>query len=377
MNLRRFFSIVRKELIHIRRDRASLGMIIGMPVMMILLFGYAVTTEVNHIEMAVFDQSQTRESREYIQKFRSSNYFNPDYFAKSKGELNDLLDSGTVKAGLIIPPDFALLLKRGKSPQVQLVVDGSDPTVARTAFQSGVLVSQVYSISLQQQTLNQRGIRLNGSMGIDLRTKVWYNPNMVSTFFMIPGLIGLIMQNLTVMLTAFALVRERERGTIEQLIVTPVTAKELILGKLLPYVLIGFFDFLLALFLGTYWFAVPIKGSFLLLLSLAACFLICALAIGMLISTVAKTQLQAMQMAFLTLLPSILLSGYIFPREGMPAPIKVLGYLIPLTYFLKILRSIIVKGVGLPYLWRDTLALGFLCTVLLGVAVLRFRKKLD
>lgn len=377
MSLQRLFTIVKKEFLHIIRDRASFAIAVLMPVIFILLLGYAVNTEVENVKIAVFDQDMTPESRELVQKFANSNYYQPGIFVNSVKDIEELLDRGAVKAAVIIPSSFSKELKRGGSPQIQLIIDGSDPTVARTALQSGMLISKMYSFGMQELEMKKRGIAPLKVGNIDIRTRVWYNPNLETTKFTIPGLIGLIMQNVTVMLTAFALVREKERGTIEQLIVTPIRSIELILGKMIPYILIGSLDFLIALFFGTYWFNVPIKGNVLLLIILGFGFVICALAVGMLISTVAQNQLQAMQMAILFVLPSVLLSGFIFPREAMPPVIRAAGYAIPLTYFLNILRGIILKGVNIGYLWRDVVILSVLGIVLLAVATARFRKKLD
>ncbi len=348
-----------------------------MPVMFMLIFGYAVNTEVDDISMAVYDQDKTQESRELIEKFAQSNYFKPNIYVNSIKDIERLIDSGDVKSAIVISAGFSKELKRGKSPQVQLIIDGTDPTVARTALQSGLLISKIYSIKIQQKNSKLRGMTAQILGGIDMRTRVWYNPNLETPKFTIPGLIGLIMQNITVMLTAFALVREKEKGTIEQLIVTPVKSWELILGKMIPYILIGSSEFLIALFFGSYWFNVPVRGNLLLLIALGFGFVICALAIGMLVSTVAKNQLQAMQMAFLFLLPSVLLSGFVFPREAMPKIIQFIGYFIPLTYFLKILRGIILKGIGMDYLWREVSILSAMGILLLLVASFRFKKKLD
>jgi ABC-2 type transport system permease protein len=261
-------------------------------------------------------------------------------------------------------------------PQVQLIIDGSDPTTARTAFSSGMMAGERHGIKVMAE-LGEKLPQKPQMGGVEVSTRVLYNPSLRNQNFTIPGLVGLIMQNITVLLTAFALVRERERGTIEQLIVTPVKSSELILGKLTPYVLIGFLDFLFSLALGMLWFQVPIRGSIGLLIFLGAGFVICALAIGILISTISKTQLQAMQLSFLIILPSVLLSGFVFPREAMPQIIQWLGYAMPLTYFLNILRGIITKGIGMEYLIKDVAMLFGLGVFLLSLSVVRFRKKLD
>ncbi|NJD01652.1 MAG: ABC transporter permease [Ruminiclostridium sp.] len=376
-SLQRFLTIIKKEFIQVKRDPISLKLPIAMPIMMMLLFGYAVNTEADKIKTAVFDQSKTQESREYIDKFAASGYFDILYNTSSEKELSDLIDSGKAKAGIIIPSDYANKLNRGKTPQTQLVIDGTDPTTARTALSSGLLVSETYSRTFKEAALRKIGVSAITTPGVAINTRVWYNPNLKSSRFTIPGVVGLILQNITIMLTAFALVREKERSTIEQLIVTPVTSVELILGKLVPYVVIGYAGFLFALSLCILWFRVNVAGSLGLLLLLGFLFVYCSLSIGMLISTFAKNQLQAMMVMVVVLLPSILLSGFIFPREGMPVIIEWLGYAIPLTYFLNIIRGIMLKGIGIGFLWNDVIALGIFTFVILSVAMLRFRKSLD
>lgn len=373
----RFLSIVKKEFIQVKRDPISLRLPFAMPIMMMLLFGYAVNTEVDRIRTAVFDQSRTQESREYVEKFIASNYFDIRYNVSSQRELSDLMDGGKIKAGLIIPSDFAQKIQRKKTPQTQLIIDGTDPTTARTALNSGLLVSEVYSRTFKEAALKKLGASGAQLPGVAISSRVWYNPNLKSTRFTIPGLVGLILQNITILLTAFALVREKERSTIEQLIVTPIRPAELILGKLVPYVLIGYAGFLFSLALCIFWFGVNVSGSLALLLVLGFLFVYCSLSIGMLISTFAKTQMAAMMVAFIVLLPSILLSGFVFPREAMPTLINLTGYLIPLTYFLDIIRGIMLKGVGIQYLWNDVIALCIFTVVILSIAVLRFRKSLD
>lgn len=378
MNMQRFLSIMKKEFIQVMRDKFSLRMPLVLPIMMLLLFGYAVKPDVENIPLVVFDQSNTQESREYIDKFKVSNYFIPKYAVFSENKLVELIESGAAKAGIIIPSDYAKMLKQNKVPQTKLIIDGSDSTVARTALNSGILISQMYSLSQKEQFLAKKGANAAANApGIELSTKVWYNPNMESVVFTVPGLIALILQNITILLTAFALVREKERSTIEQLIVTPMKSSELILGKMIPYIVIGYFGFLTTFILGTWWFNVPVAGSITLLLLTGLLFVIVALAMGMLISTLAENQLQAMQVTFVILLPSILLSGFIFPRDDMPLIIKGISYIIPLTYFLEIVRGIMLKGIGMKYLWPDVAALFGFMAVLLSIATLRFKKSLD
>jgi ABC-2 type transport system permease protein len=377
MKLQRLLTITRKEFIHIKRDKASLVMALVAPVMMLLIFGFAVNTDVNHVNLVVADSSRTPESRELIEKFNNSYYFRTYEVVESSEQVEEYIDKGKVKVGLVIPPDYARDLKRGRTAEIQIMVDGSDPTIARTAMSYSVILANNHSIKLRE-LYSKNAIKAPGSAsGLNARPLVLYNPTLESSKFNVPGVVGLILQNITIILTAFAMVRERERGTIEQLIMTPVTSLELIVGKLIPYVAIGFYDFIVILILSYLMFGVAIKGSLLLLILLGFIFLIGALAMGMLISTVAKSQLQAMQAAMLFILPSVLLSGFMFPREAMPKLIYAISSTFPITYFLEILRGIIVKGVGLKYLAGVTAVLMLQIAVIILITMKKFRKTLD
>ncbi|MFA5881581.1 MAG: ABC transporter permease [Eubacteriales bacterium] len=377
MNMQRLLSIIKKEIIQIKRDPPSLIMAFVLPIIMLLIFGYAVTTDVEHIKTAVFDEDKSAESRGLVQMFKNTGYFDPDLNVSNFKEMTYLIDSGKARVGIIIPPDYSKKLRRNEPAQLQLLVDGSDPLVARTALSTAQVITQSKSFDLKIKTLQQTGLGISLKPAVDLRYRVWYNPNMESMKFNIPGLIGLIMQNITMLLTAFALVRERERGTLEQLIITPVKPIELIVGKLVPYIVIAFLDVLVILGFGIFWFNVPVNGSVVELLGLSFVFLMGALGLGMFVSTVAKTQLQAMQIGFMIILPSVLLSGFMFPRESMPKIIQTIGYFIPLTYFLRILRGIILKGVGIHYLWKDVLLLAVFGAVILTLSIIRMKKRLD
>ena len=373
----RFIAVLKKEFIHIRRDRASLVMAVAMPIGMLLLFGYAVNTDVEHLPAVVWDQSQTSDSRDFITSVRNTQYLNPDNFVQGYAQIEDFLDSGKARAAVIIPPDFGKNLQGDKQASVQVLVDGSDPTVARAVMSAFQMLGLDKSLQLQSERLVAMGTATGQSTPLNIETRVWYNPDMKSKVFNIPALIGLILQNVIAMLTSFAIVREKERGTMEQLIVTPIRSLELLLGKLLPFVFIGFVSLTLILATGIFWFGVVPLGSILLLVLLSTIFLFTILAIGLLISSVAKTQLQAMQMTFILILPSILLSGFIFPRETMPKLLQIMGGLLPLTYFLKIVRGIFLKGVGMEYLWQDTLTLCAFAIILLAIAAKKFKKNLD
>ncbi|MEW9668511.1 ABC transporter permease [Ammoniphilus sp. 3BR4] len=372
----RLIAIMRKEIVHIRRDPPSIAIALVMPIMMILLFGYAVNTDVDHLPTAVWDQDRSLHSRELIQQFINTEYYDYVYQANGYQELQNLMDEGKIKVALVIPSNYAKNLDTGKEAKLQLLFDGADPNAARTALANAQLIVQNKSSSIQLQKLEKQGLGPL-ELPLSLEPRVLYNPNMESLVFNIPALIGLIMQNVTAILTAFSLVREKERGTMEQLSVTPIRPIELIIGKLLPYVGVGIISFSIVLLTGVAWFGVPVKGSIPLLLLLSALFLVTTLAIGMLISAVAKTQLQAMQMAFAIILPSVLLSGFMFPRETMPTLIQWMGGAIPLTYFLEILRGIFLKGISLEQLWEETLILSGFTFLICIIAILKFRKTLD
>lgn len=368
MNWSRFFAIIQKEFIHVFKDKASFIIVLIMPIMFSLVFGYAVTTDIEDIQIAVLDNDKTVESREIIEKFKTSDYFLTDYYVASIDEIEQLIGANKVKGAMIIPKGFAKAIQRGQDGNYQLILDGSDPNVSRVALQYGNMIASQFKLS--------KGL-VQGEATFGISTRVWFNPNMKSAMFIIPALIGLIMQNITILLTAFSLVREREKGTIEQLIVSPIKPFELILGKMIPYIAIGCFDFLLALFFGTWYFGVPIVGNLGLLIGLGFGFVVVALALGMLVSTIAKTQLEAMQLVIVILLPSVILSGFMFPVEAMPLPVQTISRTIPLTYFIRILRGIILKGVSIDYLWNEIMILSAMGIVLLGLATFRFRKKLD
>ena len=357
----RVWSVVVKEFIQIRRDPRTLAIVLALPVMQLTLFGYAINTTVDHIATVVLDQARDAQSRTFLASFFNTTYFDLVQQAASLEEVRQAIDSGSAKVGIIVPPEFSHDLLSGRAPQAQVLVDGSDPNTAQTAL-------------LVSGTLARRAAQ---GQAIDIRPVVLYNPSMQSVNFMIPGLLGLIMQFQTLLLTAFAIVRERERGTLEQLVVTPIKPWELMLGKILPYVMVAFANVVFASAIGRFWFGVEFAGSFPLLLVLAALFVLSSLGLGLLVSTVSQTQTQAMQLALFIMLPSIILSGFVFAREGMPHPIRELGLLIPLTYFLQILRGIILKGVGVEVLWPQVLALAAFGVVVFSLSANRFRKTLD
>jgi ABC-2 type transport system permease protein len=373
----RLFSLIRKEFIQIVRDPRTLALTFFMPVMQLFLLGYAATNDIKNVSLAVFDQDKSTFSRELLDAYRAADYFRLDYDVNSEADLRALIDRGNARAGMIIPPDYGKRIAAGQVARVAVVIDGSDPTVAGTALAAATLIGQAKSTHLVFEQLAQRGLAGAVQLPVEVRTQVWYNPDLVSAYYMIPAMIGMILQFLTTILTATAIVRERERGTIEQLIVTPIRAWELVVGKLTPYVLIAFIDTLEILFLGVLIFKVPINGNLGLLLLLAALFLVTTLGIGLFISTISNTQQEAMLSAMFTMLPTIFLSGFFFPLAAMPWFLQWLSYIVPLRYFLIIVRGIILKGVGAEALWPEIVALTVFAIVIMGGAALRFRKRLD
>lgn len=373
----RLFSLIRKEFLQILRDPRTLVMMFAMPVMQLFLLGYAVTNDIRNISLAVFDQDRSPASRALLDAYRAADYFRLEYEVDDEAAVRNLIDSNRARAAVIIPPGYGDALAAGRSAQVAFILDGSDPTIASTALSAAQLIGQARATTITVERLARSGLAVGLTAPVDVRTQVWYNPDLVSAYYMIPALIGIILQMLTTVLTATAIVRERERGTIEQLIVTPIRSGELIVGKLAPYVLIAFLDTGMILVAGVLLFQVPINGSVSLLMALAALFVASTLGIGLLVSTIANTQQEAMLTAFFTLLPAIFLSGFLFPLEAMPDWLQAVSYLIPLRYFLIIVRGIILKGIGIDALWGEVAALAIFAVVIMGAAALRFRKRLD
>src|SRR5258706_3467327 len=372
----RLISIIRKEFIQILRDPRTLAITLFIPIMQLLLLGYAATNDVRNIPLAVFDQSQTAESRALLDSYRAADYFRIAYAVGSEAEIQALIEQGSARAGLIIPPDYAANLKKDDA-QVAFVLDGSDPTVASTSLSAAQLIGQMHATEILAQKVSRSGQSFKLQQPVEVRTTVWYNPDLISSYFMIPGVIGMILFAITAILTATAVVRERERGTIEQLIVTPIRSWELIVGKLTPYTILAFIDTLEILAIGHWWFAVPLRGSLALILLLSGLFLVTGLGIGLFASTIANTQQEAMLTVWMTLLPSIFLSGFFFPLDAMPPLLRLVSYAMPMRYYLVIVRSLLLKGVGLEVLWREVLALVIFAIVIMGAAALRFKKRLD
>ncbi|PKN93694.1 MAG: ABC transporter permease [Chloroflexi bacterium HGW-Chloroflexi-6] len=372
----RLFSIIRKEFIQIFRDKRTLALILVIPIMQLFLLGYAATNDVRNVPLAVFDQSNSAESRALLDSYRAADYFSIDFAAASEDEIQNLIETGQARAALIVPPDYASRLKEGAA-QVMFILDGSDPSVAATSLSAAKLIGQNHATAILSQKVARSGQSLKLQPPVDVRTTVWYNPDLISSYFMIPGVIGMILYAITAILTASAVVRERERGTIEQLIVTPIRSWELVIGKVLPYTILALFDTLEVLLVGHWWFGVPIRGSMLLIIFVSAIFLLSGLGVGLFASTIANTQQEAMLTVWMTLLPSIFLSGFFFPLEAMPKVLYYISYAMPLRYYLSIIRVLLLKGVGLESIIPDFIALTLFGVVIMSAAALRFKKRLD
>ncbi len=375
--VKRLWAVIQKEFVQLLRDRRTLLIQLTLPVVQLVLFGYAVETQVDHLPTVVVDQSRDAQSWRFVDALVNTGYFDVRDYLSSEREVIQAIDSGQARAGVIVPANFAAAMERGESAQALVVIDGSDPNVAQSALNAAITVGQDYSVRVMIEKLNRHGLARTFTPPLDLRTRLLYNPDMKSIDFMLPGILGMILQQQALLLTAFAVVREREMGTIEQVLVTPIRPWELTLGKILPYVLLTIVNMGTTLLVGLWWFGAPFRGDVALFWTLSFVFLFTSLGLGMLISTVSTSQKQAQQMAFLVLLPSLILSGYIFPRESMPRLIHDVGYAIPLTYYLKILRGIMLKGVGVEYLWPEIAPLAIFGAMVFVVSAFSFRSTLD
>jgi ABC-2 type transport system permease protein len=377
MSLSRLLALIRKEFLQIRRDPRTLVLVLVIPIMQMFLMGYSATNDIRNVPLALLDYDRSPQSRALLDAYRAADYFHVTAEANSEAELRAMIDEGAVRAGVIVPADYGKQIAGGGSAQILFILDGSDPTVASTALSAAQLIGQSHSTTILSQRLDRRGGGQALTPPLQVLTQVWYNPDLRSAWFMIPGVIGVILQALTSILTATAIVRERERGTIEQLIVTPIRPLELIIGKMLPYVLLSFFNAFEVIALGHWWFGVPVRGDLLLIALMSGLFLFSSLGIGIFASTTANTQQEAMLTVWMTLLPSIFLSGFFFPIEAMPPVLQVFSYLTPLRYFLVIIRSLMLKGVGIQAFPTEIAALCVYGVVIMTLAAIRFRKRLD
>jgi len=369
--MRRFGPMFRKEFIQMRRDRLTLGIMVGIPVLQLLLFGFAIQTDVRHIPTVVLDESRTPSSRDAIAAFENTGNFRILAHVDGRDALDAWIARGDAQAAIAIPHDFPRDLARGSTATIQVVVDASDPLSSQAALAAAAGVAQVRNLAILSAAAGRSDLPL------ETRVRPRYNPGLRSPNYIVPGLVGVILTLTMILVTAMAIVRERERGTLEQLIVTPITKTELMLGKIAPYVGVGLVQMTTVLLLGRFVFDVPLTGNVLLLYAIALVFIVASLAFGLFVSTLVRTQQQAMQASFFFVLPNILLSGFMFPRQAMPTLFQWIGAFLPLTHFLKVLRGILLKGVGVTELWKELVILLLFATVLIALSVRRFQKTLD
>jgi ABC-2 type transport system permease protein len=378
--------ILVKEITQIRRDKRMRFIILVAPLIQLIVFGYVVTTDVNHIPTAVVDLDHSQKSREIISLFRNSGYFDILLQTEKEDEAIRFLDQGKISCFIQIPKSFSRKLKKGNSAEIQILLDGTDSNTASVIqgyvrrilldysnVETGKRVAKIKGafFELRPEIMGLKSISLNNQV------RAWYNPELKSQNFNLPGVIAVILMITTILLTSLAIVREKEIGTIEQLIVTPIRPVELILGKTVPFAIIGYFEVLIVMGASIFWFGIPFRGSFLLLLFATGLFLLTTLGIGLFISTLSRTQQQSLLTMVLFIMPAFLLSGFMFPIANMPKLIQYVTYLNPLRYFLIIIRDIFLKGVGIEYLWDQMLPLAIIGTVILSLSVLRFRKRIE
>jgi ABC-2 type transport system permease protein len=376
MNLRRVAAIARKEFLHVVRDPRSLAMAIAIPMLMLVLYGYALTLDVDNVPLVVWDQSGTSTSRDLVSHFSGSRYFAIRRYVTDYAEMERAIDTREATAGLVIPRDFAQRVEAGRDASAQFIVDGSDPNTGTLALGYADALVAGWSQEVALRTAERQGAR-TVEMPIDFRPRVWFNADLESRNYIIPGLIAVIMMVIAAMLTSLTVAREWERGTMEQLISTPIRGPELITGKLVPYFVLGMLDVTIAVLMGEFLFHVPLRGSGALLFAVAAVFLAGTLALGLLVSIVTKNQMVANQFSMVvTFLPAFLLSGFVFSIASMPTVLQWLTYVVPARYFITILKGIYLKGVGLEILWMEAVLLIVFGVIVIVLANLRFKKKL-
>ncbi len=380
--MKRFGSLIRmaaiadKEWTQIRRDSRSMYLTLFIPIMLVLLFGYALVFDVKNVRVAVFDQDRSYFSRQYLERFRHTEYLLFEKYVNSYGEIDRMINSGRIILGIVIPPGFERKFNSGKYADVQVLVDGSDSLSAMIATGYMKAITYQFNNDYLQQGLGKKGIT-NLRMPVEIKNRIWYNPELKSKNFIIPGNIGLILAIVSALISSLTLSREWERGTMETLITTPVRSYEVILGKLFPYILIGLFDVICALAIGYFVFNVPFRGSFIELILVSMLFLIGTSSIGILFSSITKVQVLSVQLAIVAMyLPSLMLSDFIFPIKNMPLLIRLLTYIVPAKYMIVVLKGIILKGVGFYVLWVQILFLFIFSVVLLGLSIRNFRVSL-
>lgn len=375
--LRRIWAVFQKELIQTLRDRRTLMLQLNIPMIQLFLFGYAISMNVDHVPTAVADQSLDAASHAYVDAMATSGYFDVVAYVPGQADVIRAIDQGDAQAGIVIPPDFSARVKRGDA-QALLLVDGADIFTSQSAYNAATAIAQAHATEvLMNQVSRSGGTERQSLLPLDVRARILYNPNLDDLWFLIPGMAAMLLQVQSITLTAAAVVREREVGTIEQILVTPIRPAELMLGKVAPNIIIALINLLTILGLGVFWFGVPFQGNFWLFLWLAFMYVFSGLGLGLLTSTVSQSQRQAQQLIGMFTLVGIVLGGFIFPRYSMPFALRIAGNMFPLTYFIPIARGIITKGVGIEFLWEQVIALFIYIVVIMTFAARAFRQGLE
>ncbi|MCF8260103.1 MAG: ABC transporter permease [Melioribacteraceae bacterium] len=371
------FEIIKKEFRQFKRDPKMFAMVLVAPVIQLVFLGYAANLDVENIHMLVFDQSNSKTSREVVRKFDQSDYFSLDFKVNTYNEVEEIIDAGKVSLALIIDRDFEVDLANNRPGKIQAIFDGSDGNSASIAsgYMNGLLTEYSQNISVENRLKSGQKFSISSVVP---KVRVWYNPELKTRNYMVPGIVGLLLMIITLILTSLAIVKEKEIGTMEQLIVTPISSTQLIIGKLVPFMILGFASVIIVLTAMYLFFGIQVRGSISLLLGSTFIYILSTLGLGLFVSTISKTQQQAMMLAiFVVMLPMTFLSGFAFPIENMPQSIQWITHIIPLKYFMTIIRGIVLKGIGFAELWKDILLMLLIGVSILGISALRFQKKLD
>jgi ABC-2 type transport system permease protein len=377
INTQRLMALIRKEIIQFLRDRRLLLFIMGMPVLQLVLFGYAATMTVYHLPMAVVDQSNDPQSRQFIQAMVNSQYFDVTNYLNGQEDLNRAIDQGKAKVGLLIPPRFAANVEKGKA-NVLLFLDGTDSASVQSGYSAASLVAQSEASQLLAWKISRSSSRLSaGILPVTALSRVLYNPNLIDIWFILPGLVGVVLQTLAITQAALIVVRDRELGTIEPILSTPARPLEIMLSKVVPLMVLCFFALVILISLGVLWFDVPFRGNLIIYFALALLFIFSSLGFGLLLSVRAASQMEATQFGMVFMMVGMLFSGFMYPLNNMPVPLQIFGSIFPVTYFIRISRAIFIKGVGLNFVWTDGLILVVYCVVVIFIVSRIFKDRLD
>ncbi len=374
MNWERMHALIVKEFIQLMRDRITLAIVVFMPLAQLLIFGFAINTDIKHLPTVIFDQSRTQESRAMVNSLTSSNYFDVVRYAGSVKEVDETVESGRAKVGIVFPPDYASRIKGGRQTSVQVIIDATDNLSASSALAAAQTVGMLKSQEILAEKFSRLGVKIP-QQAVDMRIRLWYNPDFITSWYIVPGIMGMLLTITLISMMSMAIVRESEQGTLEQLLVTPMKIWELLFSKIIPYIVVGYVQVFISIVVGIFVFNMPFLGSITLFYFLTFFYVAASLSLGIMISCFAQNQTQALQMSVFIILPSVLLSGFVFPLESMPLGFRYLGECLPITYYISLSRQIILKGGGLEYVWQDTLALIAYIAVMFTASILMFKKR--